>query len=340
MPPKVSAAVVRPKTLVFSGGGTRCLLFLPALLELQKKGLLTDVEECWGTSAGVLVAALYLLSKDAQKVYDIMFSTDFSKLRDIDITNLLTINQSWGMDDGKNLVQMMEQMLEQLGASKLITLRDIPGIHAVVSDLTQNKIVVLSAKTFPEVRLTDAIRASMSLPFFFRPYIHESGNIWVDGALRYNFPWPLVPNTKTALGFAFKKPEYETPKSIAQYIHSIITFCEPAKKVYENPENIIFFKRPEYPSWFIKFTEEDYTMVKEQSVKTIDEWFLSTGSAPPLKRSESPLQSADHCTPLQASPQRHTTGLSDTLTPSHEQVLGASLPQLPCTQPSYRRWSV
>lgn len=335
MPPRV-----KPKTLVFAGGGTRCLLFLPALIELQKKGMLTDVDECWGTSAGVLLAALYLLSKDAQKVYDIMFSTDFSKLRDIDITNLLTIYQSWGMDDGRNLVQMIEQIFEGLGVSKIITLQEVPGLHAVVSDLTNNKIVVLSARSYPDMRVVDAIRATMSLPFFFRPYKHTNGSIWVDGALRYNFPWPLVPNTKTALGFAFKKPDYEAPKSIAQYIHSILTFCEPAKKTYTNSENIIFFKRPEFPSWFIKFTEEDYTMVKEQSVKTIDEWFLLTGSVPPLKTSESPQQSADHCTPLQVSPERHTTGLSDTLIPSHEPVLGSSPLQSPCTQPSYRRWSV
>jgi len=335
MPPRV-----KPKTIVFAGGGTRCLLFLPAFIELQKKGMLVDVEECWGTSAGVLLAALYLLSKDAQKVYDIMFSTDFSKLRDINITNLLTIFQSWGLDDGKNLVQMIEQMFESLGVSKTITLQEVPGLYAVVSDLTTNKIVVLNAKNYPNERVVDAIRASMALPFFFRPYIHTSGSIWVDGALRYNFPWPLLPNTKTALGFAFKKPEYESPKSIAQYIHSIITFCEPHKKTYTNSENIIFFKRPEYPSWFIKFTEEDYTMVKEQSVKTIDEWFLSTGSAPPLRTSESPPPSFDHCTPAQASPQRHTTGLSDTLTLSHEPIQDASPPRLPCTQPSDRRWSV
>lgn len=330
----------KPKTLVFSGGGTRCLLFLPALLELQKKGILTDVEDCWGTSAGALISALYLLSKDAQKVYDIMFQTDFSKLRDIDITNLLTIYQSWGLDDGRNLVQMIEQIFESLSVSKTITLREVPGMNAVVSDLTTNKIVILNAKTYPDIRLTDAIRASMSLPFFFRPYIHTNGSIWVDGALQYNFAWPLIENTKTAIGFAFKKPEHEAPKSIAQYIHSILTFCEPAKKTYTNSENIVFFKRPEYPSWFIKFTEEDYTMVKEQSVKTIDEWVLSTGLVPPLRTSESPPPSFGHCTPLQASPQRHTTGLSDTLTPSHELVLDASLPQLPCTPPSYRRWSV
>lgn len=327
-----------PKTLVFSGGGTRCLVFLPALVELQKKNKLVHVEEAWGTSAGALIASLYLICRDAQKVNDLLFQTDLSKFRDIDVSNILTIHQSWGLDDGKSLSTMIETMLEEIGSTKTKTLSEVPGLHIVVSDLTLNKTIVLNSVTYPNIRIVDAIRASMSLPLFLRPYVEPGGNIWVDGALKHNFPWQLLPSDKarrTALGFAFKKQEAAAPKSLIQYVYSILNFND--KRDLEFDSNIIIFNRPDYPSWFVKFLPEDYTMVKEQGVKTITEWF---NDSKPLQGTtgSSPL-SEDHCNPSQVFLQHHTVGLSGSQTPFREQVQGSSPPQLLGKSPCYRRWS-
>jgi len=327
-----------PRTLVFAGGGTRCLFFLPALVELEKRGYLKEVKECWGTSAGALIAAIYFLRKDAQKVYDIMFKVDFTKIRDIDLANILTINQSWGLDDGKHLVRMIEELLED---KKNVKMSEVPGLHIVVSDLTDNKTLVVNAKTFPDMRLTDAIRASMSMPFFLRPYIHTDGHIWVDGALRYNFAWNLLPNNeerKQALGFAFKKPPMEIPKSISQYMYSVLNFNDPPRPVYKHNKNIIWFDRPDFPSWYIKFKEEDYTLVLEQSVKTINS-FIS-GLTPPQETTGTPPPSVDHYSPSQDFLTHRTVELLDTQKPSREPFQGSSPLQSPYTQPTYRRWSV
>lgn len=316
-------------------------MFLPALVELQKQGRLTAIEECWGTSAGALIASLFYITRDSQKVKDIMFKTDFTKFRDVDITNILSIDQSWGLDDGKNLILMIEQMFEDAGINKSKTMSDVPGVHIVVSDLTLNKTVVLNAKTYPDLRLVEAIRASMSLPFFLRPYISPNGHIWVDGALKYNFPWLLLPNDKarrSAIGFAFKKQEVISPKSLSQYIFSIINFNDTIRLDYSQWPNIIVFLRPEYPSWYVKFKEEDYAMVIEQGEKTIQEWL--NDSKCPLRNSENLSPSADRYTPLQVFPQHRTGGLSDNPILSHEPIQGSSPPRLPYTPQSYRRWSV
>lgn len=327
-----------PKNVVFSGGGTRCLLFLPALIELQTRGWLTDVEDCWGTSAGALIATLYMVYRDARKVHDIMFNTDFGKFRDIDITNLLLIHQSWGLDEGKHLLQMIEHMLE---SAKYKTMSDFKGLHIVVSDLTLNKTIVVDSTTFPDMRVSDAIRASMSLPFFLRPVTSPNGHLWVDGALKHNFPWALLPSDearRASLGFAFKKEETGAPTTLLQYIFAILHFSEPEKIVRSAWPTIIWFPRPEFPSWYIAFKEEDYTMIKEQSVKTINEWLDSTTSS--SRNSESQPLSLARYIPLPVSPEDRTTGSSGNQTPSRAPFRGSSLPQSPYTPLSYRRWSV
>jgi predicted acylesterase/phospholipase RssA len=332
-----------PRTLVFSGGGSRCLLFLPALIELQKRGRLIKVEECWGTSAGALLASLYVINRDAQKIHSLMFKTDLSKFRDIDITNLLSIHQTWGLDDGKQLTMTIETMLED---SKQKTMAEVPGINIVVCDLTAKKTIVLNSKTYPELRLVDAIRASMSVPFFLRPYTASNGHLWVDGALRYNFPWQLLPNDterRSALGFAFKKEISDYPKTITQYIFSVLNFNEPERVSSSDWSNIVWFERPDFPAWFVKFKDEDYTMITEQSIKTIEDWIKSErsiGSMNPLRNSGSLLPSSGHYIPSQVSPPHCKVELSDSQKPFREPIQDSSPPQSPYKPLSYRRWSV
>jgi patatin-like phospholipase/acyl hydrolase len=64
-----------PSRLVFCGGGTRCLVFLQTLVELENQNRLVNVKEYWGTSAGALLAALLAITKSAQSVKKIMFTT-------------------------------------------------------------------------------------------------------------------------------------------------------------------------------------------------------------------------------------------------------------------------
>jgi hypothetical protein len=331
-----------PKTLVFSGGGTRCLVFLPALIELQKRGHLSRVKEIWGTSAGSLLGSLYALSYDAQKVYDAMYKADFTKFRDIDVTNIFNIMTTWGLDDGKSLVAMIEDLLEQVEpGSKTKTMSELPTMNIIVSDLTLRETVVVNATTFPKLRLVEAIRASMSFPFFLRPYITETKHIWIDGGLIHNFPWHLLPSDQAraeALGFAFLRKDDGAIQSLTQYIFAIINFNK-RKHAYQL-SNVILFPIPAYPLYYIKFNDEDYAMVENISMTTVTAW-LSTYDLGRLPgTSEIPGQSAGQNTPSPTSPASHTIGSLGNQTPCREPVQGSSPPQSLYRPLSYRRWSV
>jgi hypothetical protein len=331
------------KTLVFGGGGTRCLVYLPALAKLQIEGKLNNIENVWGTSAGALVASLFLLSKKADKVKDIVFNVDFKQSRNIDITNMLNIQNTWGIDDGDGLRNLIINLFEQAQkGSSTYRLLDIIGIHIVITDLTLRETLILDSNTFPDLLLVDAVRASMCLPFFYRPFSAPNGHIWIDGGLRENFPWNMVPpnQRKEALGFALFKNESNHPKSLSQYILSIIHFNEPLQclELQKEYKNIIWFDTPPYPAWFTNLQKEDYELLETRSLEALN--IFNSYSKHPLRNVENQQLFVDQNIPLQVYLEGRTVELSGSQKLSHEQVQDSFPPQLPYKQQSYRRWSL
>jgi predicted acylesterase/phospholipase RssA len=339
-----------PKRLVFCGGGTRCLMFAQALVELEKRNRLVAVQDYWGTSAGALVAALLAISKSPSRVKDVMFQANYMNWRNFDVANLLNITSTWGLDDGKSLTDEIESVFETLQpGSKTKKLAEITGLNIVVSDLNSHETVVVNSETYPELRVVDAIRASMSLPLFFRPFRHPTtGHIWVDGAIRAHFPWEALPDDKSrseALGFTFEKSWADGPQTFMEYLFSMIHFDEPRKiqDLRVNwSRNIVWFPPPPYPAWYVRLKPEDFTLIEQIGRDAADRW-LRLGDDSTLSQGMTGNQpsNARRHTPSPSSHQAHTTGTSDT--PVHRQP---SPPQdsLPHPTPNIpravRRWSV
>lgn len=328
------------RTLVFGGGGTRCLVYAHALAELQTKGMISDVNRVWGTSAGALIGTMYALSSDGVRVRDTLYSVDFSKFRDITISNILSIHESWGIDNGNNLQGMIRSLCNTMRiGSATMKMRDLPMINIVVADLSIRETIVINADTYPELCIVDAIRASMSLPLLLKPFVSPDGHIWIDGGLRENFPWRLLSDEekRTALGFVIEKDTPKTPKTLPEFMFCMVHFDEirNVNLIRQNWPNIMWFPSPPFPTWFTRLRAEDYQMLSEYSLQTLNSYLESLP-----KTGESPDMFADRCTPEQEYPEGRTVELSDTPLPFHEQVLDSSQHQSPYTQQSRRRWSV
>src|SRR5262249_1903093 len=94
-----------------------------------------------------------------------------------------------GIFDGKNFVKWLDDRLRKyLRQTDRITFEKLPiPLKIVASNLTTQKVMVFRKQTWPHMPVADAVRASMSIPFFFRP--HWSGSeVLVDGGLMSNFP--------------------------------------------------------------------------------------------------------------------------------------------------------
>lgn len=339
-----------PKRLVFCGGGTRCIIFVEALVELEKAGVLRDVTEYWGTSAGAFVAVVMAIAKSPFKLKPVIETTNFTNFRDMDIANLLNIANTWGLDSGKSLTTEIGRVLEELVAgSSSYTLSEVPSLSVVVSDLNRRETVILNGKTHPRLRVVDAVRASMGLPMFYCPYKDpESGNLWIDGALRANFAWNHLPSDaarRESLGFCITKPAKQAPESLAEYMFSMVHFDEPAKHVQwkrDWPHNILWFPAPPFPAWYMKLNAEDFELLWSSGREVATLWLSTLGNIMPTsvgETAETPSLCDRPNIPLPTHPALLTESsgipLSCPLVPG-----GSAAPPTPGERQKFRRWSL
>lgn len=339
---------MKPVGLALSGGGTRCLVFGELLVLLEKNGYLTNVKNIWGTSAGALIGALYLLCRSAERVKALLWGLDFVSLRNVDVSNLLNIMNTWAMDNGAAMLNGIERLMEAASpGSSSKSLRDYPGLHTVIADLTLGITVVVSAENFPDLRVAEAVRASMTLPIFIRPYISPQGHIWVDGGVRANFPWLQVPAglRDSVLGFKFSRGERVVPRNFSEFIHSMVHFDEP-KKDYGRGINILEIPTPPYPAWFLRLRPEDYELITELARTSYDAWIAGNESKPsaslvhPQETSGIQIPSAPLCTHPPSSLQ-HCTAESSGIPQAYPVPSQDSSPRSqPRMQRISRRWSM
>jgi NTE family protein len=212
----------QPKAdLVLEGGGVKGIGLVGAVQVLADKGYVFP--RVAGTSAGAIVASLIaahqVAGKPLSNLVTIMRQVDYRKFKDEgllerhlgtpgEIAELLV---HMGIAKGDYLVEWLGNVLADLGvhtfADLAITDEDDPGsslpaeqryrlvVHT--SDISRGALVRLPwdypryGQDPAAMRVVDAVRASMSIPFFFRPVTFKTptGKVsWVDGGMLSNFP--------------------------------------------------------------------------------------------------------------------------------------------------------
>jgi len=339
--------MLTPKHLVFAGGGPRCLAFLGSVDFLTTKNMFQNVSDYWGNSAGALLATFLSLKTPLPKLKSVFEELDFTRFRDIDLGNIVSFGEKWGLDSGEAFFIEMKKLLENIKpGSSHYKLQDLPGLHIAAADLTDTQMVILDAKSFPELKLIDALRATTSIPFFYRPFRNPINNhLLVDGAVGMNFPWALLPSDedrKSALGFNFKiYSDSDEPKSLSEFIPKILNFKEScrqkigSKNIIVEP-NIIYFHIQGYPPWHLSIKQQDRAHLFSTGRAITETWFTSHF---PEGRLVMRHECGDQRTQL---PYPHSSkqllGTHECLLQPPHQAVSQDSPSL-CLRPC-RRWSV
>lgn len=164
--------------IVFSGAGVLGTIYAGAYQALMERDMLKNVKYWVGSSAGALAATLGACNVSADKLYDILLSTDFNHFIDEQsgLNKLVPMNMvsRLGTVTGKNITSWIENMLEQQGFNRNLTfseLYDLTGNHLCITTTSINteEIIYLSRTSYPRFRIVDAIHASIIIPFLFQP---------------------------------------------------------------------------------------------------------------------------------------------------------------------------
>lgn len=180
--------------LVFEGGGIKGLAYCGALEGFPD---LSMIKGFAGTSAGAIMAAFLATGISLSKIKEILLNTDFSKIIPTDawrIPMLYNIFNTYGYMDDTNFMNFLKTALPRDYTLKELYDERQTVLITVGSNLNTRKPVYFNYENNPNMKVTEAVRISISIPFVFRPVNYENA-LYVDGGLGDNFPIDYIRNT-------------------------------------------------------------------------------------------------------------------------------------------------
>ncbi len=211
--------------LVLEGGGVKGIGLVGAYAELTQAGY--SFHRIAGTSAGAIVGALIAAGMPPSDLERVMREVDYGRFEDesfIDHLGLvgkgLSLLFEKGIYEGSYLREWLDGLLTGLGKRTFGDLRiEDPGgtlppekayrLVVMTSDVTRGELVRLPwdyeryGLEADDQLVADAVRASMSIPFFYEPVrftwkAPDGANVvsyMVDGGMLSNFPIEVFDRT-------------------------------------------------------------------------------------------------------------------------------------------------
>ena len=168
-----------------------------ALIELSNHIPLKAIKEWMGVSAGSLVAMCTCIGFTLEELYEVCIRFDFTNIKEYDSVPGWLLH--FGIDTGEKLHKLIEACLHVKGLSSELTFKECydkfgKSLKIVVTDLNDAKSISYCPKETPNYKVADAVRASMSYPYYFQPFICPvSGHHLSDGGVISNYPLFLLP---------------------------------------------------------------------------------------------------------------------------------------------------
>ncbi len=234
--------------LVLEGGGVKGIGLVGAIEELDKAGY--KVRRVAGTSAGAIIGSLVAAGMPVATMLATMQSLDYKKFRDEGFVDKLGIGGKTasllfeqGVYEGKYFRSWLADQLEKLGVRTFADLKltepwaeKLPPsqrykLVVVASDITGGRLARLPWDyerygLDPDKQLVaDAVRASMSIPFFYEP-VKLDGQTLVDGGMLSNFPIDLFDSTPQWPTFGIKLSAKPDANMVANPIHNTYDFAK------------------------------------------------------------------------------------------------------------------
>ncbi|TXK48914.1 patatin-like phospholipase family protein [Pontibacter qinzhouensis] len=209
------------RNLVFEGAGIRGVAYTGFISEFEKAGLLEQVEKVGGTSAGAIVSLTLALGYNADEITGIIYDTKFQQFNDgqyIFFGGISRVKKRYGWYKGDKFLQWLEKIIAAKTGNADITFQELHDrgfkeLYVTGTSLNRQKMLVFSRETYPDMKIKDAVRISMSVPLYFEAVVIDSAgkvinkpkdlagyDMVVDGGIIGNFPIQLFDSVATGAG--------------------------------------------------------------------------------------------------------------------------------------------
>jgi len=210
------------ENLIFEGAGIRGLAYCGALMEMDDLQMLQGIKRVGGTSSGAITAAFLAVGYTPQEIFDIIGSTNFAKFNDgggFFVGGLLRLKRRMGYYKGQSFVKWMEKMIAAKTKDPNITFQTLhqwsltdkryKTLVVTATCMNHQQPEYFSYLTYPNMRIVDAVRASMAVPLYYEPLViddmgkvmdvrnyEDKHHVLLDGGFLSNFPiWAFDDST-------------------------------------------------------------------------------------------------------------------------------------------------
>lgn len=222
------------KNLVFEGAGIRGIAYCGAIYELETRNLLQPVEKVGGTSAGAIVALTLSLGYSSNEISDIISSTNFRQFNDgryFFAGGISRTGKYFGWYRGNKFENWLEKIIAAKTGNADITFaalhdKGYKNLYVTGTCLNKQQLIFFSHETYPNMKVKDAVRISMSIPLYFEavfidtaghvvhhPRKKEGLDVMVDGGFTGNFPVTMFDGAGNCCTLGFRIDSEEQIKN-------------------------------------------------------------------------------------------------------------------------------
>lgn len=216
------------KNLVFEGAGLRGIAYAGALEEFERSGQIANIEKVGGTSAGAITALCISLGFNSSELKKVIESTDFADFNDgkyLFVGGFHRMKKNFGWYRSKRFERWLEELIVRKTGNSEITFSQLKSagfkdLYVTATCLNKQKQLVFSVQNYPNMKVKDAVRISMSVPFYFEavfidkegtvvndPKKRKGADLVFDGGMLSNLPIQIFDSVDAS---GVRHPNWET----------------------------------------------------------------------------------------------------------------------------------
>lgn len=235
------------------------------LQELEQRNILQNIKKYSGTGTGAIIVVCLCMGYNAHEISNLLTNTKFSNFLDdswgvgLDIHR---IAKKYGFYKGDAFLKFIKKIIKKkaknYNKTENMTFYELYMINGKeliipITNVSTDKLVLLSYKNSPDMQIADAVRTSFSIPFIFKPTIsynkydkYEKYEYLCSGSILCNYPRHVFNDDIHTLGIRFQHTKPVAYRQINNLIsYASIIYANLIRRA-ENPDDksIIIYTDP------------------------------------------------------------------------------------------------
>jgi len=237
-------------TLVLNGGGIICCTYLGCIKYLfEHKYIpndLSTIKQIYCVSGGMIYILPLLFGLSLNMTIEFFLKLDNTKIAPPESISIHSLLEDYGIFDNSFFKKTSTHIMKHLQIDPELTLSGLYKLKPIelivkVLNVTQMKDEYISYKNYPDMKVTDLLQMTTSIPFFFKSFRYKK-EIYVDGGTSGSISSRNIESSNyLSMNTSFTNKKMD---NLFEYIPKVLSLLTDLDKQPIKRE--LFFKHPKF----------------------------------------------------------------------------------------------